>query len=171
MSGKQIYHGNARFIEIGSENVLHRQFVNIDHITNLRFEEQLEEREEQVVVVGFNVIIGFENSNNQVAFRTPEPAIALYNALVDQMQSVGIPMTRLPKLEMPSMPSGLLGADGVPVDASDRHPGLAGGEGEGVNEDAFELSDEDLAMLENPEIDEDAIADAFESVDDDPQPN
>ena len=189
------YHSNARFIEIGSPGIMVRQLVNIDQITNLRFEEQLEEQEfpipdatavtdddgnqhmptqKRVVCVGYNVIISFSTNHNQIAFREIEPAIGLYNTLLDQINGLGVPMTRFPRLEPPKPASAIVGADGQPVDASELHPDLAGGPGAGIapnDDDAedFDLSDEDLDLLENPEIDEGAIKEAFDDSPPDPE--
>ena len=170
------YHGNARFIEIGSPGVLFRQLVNIDQITNLRFEERLEKQEDgESIVSGYDVIIAFEANSNSIFFHDADQAIGLYNVLLDQIIAVGAPMTRLPKLELPAEASAIVGADGTPVDATDLHAELAGGEGAGIAEnddgDDFELTDADLELLENPVIDEDAIAAAFEDVDEDKSAN
>jgi hypothetical protein len=198
------YHGNARFLEIGSPGVMFRQLVNIDQITNLRFEEQLEEQEfpipgtgqpqhvetdeegneylaeaippemqTQVVCTGYNVIVSFPGNNNQVSFNDIAPAMGLYNALLDQINGLGVPITRFPRLEPPAPASAIVGADGLPVDAAELHPDLAGGEGAGIAEnddEDFDLSEEDLDLLENPEIDEGVIEDAFDNSNDPEEP-
>jgi len=159
------YHGNARFVELGSPGILFRQLVNVDQITNLRLEERFEED----VIIGYDVIVSFNNNNNQIGFRDAGQAAALYNVLLDQINAVGAPMTRLPRVEVPQEPSAIVGADGLAVDAADLHPDLAGGEGAGVAPNDDDLTDEDLAMLEHPDIDEDAIADAFDATDLEPE--
>ena len=41
MSQKRTYHGNCRFLELGSLGAPFRSLINIDHITNVRFEQKV----------------------------------------------------------------------------------------------------------------------------------
>ena len=68
------------------------------------------------------------------------------------MVGVGAPIARMPKLKAEPEESPIVGADGQPVANDDIElPG-----------EVPDLTDEELAQLENPEIDVDALADAVE---------
>lgn len=192
-----IYRGNARFFEIGSPTVLFRQFINLDQVTNIRFEESFEDRQIPVpgsavpnvvdadgneispatppvmqtlrVSAGFNVVVCFVGNNNAITFPDAKGAAELYNTLLAQISSLNVPSTRFPPIVIPEPEPA--------IDANVLHPDLAGGEGEGMAEndddldDGFKLSDEDLEALEHPVIDEDAIESAFDTLDEDPVEN
>ena len=182
------YGGNCRMIEIGSGGVPFRMLVNVDHIDSLRFEEVREAREvpipgkfavsdadrnmtkpeteSQVVHTGWTVIVVMGGRENGINFNQLEPAMNCYNSIIGMIKAVGVPTIAMPMLQPPP----------APEEATDVHPYLAGGDGDGVaeNDDGdgdLELSDEDLELLEHPEIDVDGLEEVFAKPEDPPAKN
>ncbi len=127
--------------------------------------------EQKVVSVGWTVILVSEGQQNGINFPNIESAMGCYNAIINMLQAVGIPHVFMGPLKPPPKPSEIVGVDGEKikeaVDAADLHPDLAGGDGAGVAEndddldEEFELTDEDLELLEHPEIDVDNLDKEF----------
>jgi hypothetical protein len=172
---KPNYYGNSRFIELGSLGAPFRSLINVDHLTNVRFEQKIEEREIRVegshgkaaeydaagemtappvlpetrmepLLVGYNINLAFGEAGQTIFIQEEAQAVSVYNTVLDMITGTGVPIARMPKLKMQpkqQSPSGLVGADGAPLD-----------------EFTGELTDEELDQLEHPEIDVDAIADA-----------
>ena len=142
------YHGNSRYIELGTPGIPFRHLINVDHISALRFEEKFEETaEKRSVLVGFDVVITFTSTNNVIGFDDPQQAMNCYNSLVEQIHAVGVPITRLPRLALapPESESPVIAdVDGALISDAINEALLPG--------DA-ELTEEELAMLENPEFD------------------
>ncbi len=137
----------------------------------------------------WTVILVSNGQQNGINFPNIESAMGCYNAIINMLQAVGIPHVFMGPLKPPPKPSEIVGVDGKAiadaVDAADLHPDLAGGDGAGVAEndddlegralkaglyqpkndddldEEFELSNEDLELLEHPEIDEGEIDEAF----------
>ncbi len=134
--------------------------------------------ETQVVGVGWGVIIVINGQSNAINFPSIEVAMNCYNSILNMIKAVGIPHVCMGPLRPPPEPK-------EAVDAIDVHPELAGGEGDGIAEnddnmddagllppgETFELSDEDLALLENPEIDIDGLDEVFAKPKDPPAEN
>jgi hypothetical protein len=127
--------------------------------------------EQKMVSVGWTVIITANGAQSGINFPNVEAAMGCYNSIINMIQAVGVPHVFMGPLKPPEEPSGIVGPDGKAIadafDAADLHPDLAGGPGAGVapNDDDidgdvgdfdpdFELSDEDLALLENPQFDD-----------------
>ena len=123
------------------------------------------------VQVGWTVIITSGGAANGINFPNMEAAMGCYNSIINMIQAVGVPHVFMGPLRpppKPEAPAGLLDATGKviadAVDAADLHPGLAAGDGVGIAENDddgelheevdFGLTDEDMALLENPEFDE-----------------
>lgn len=168
------YAGNSRFIELGSPGAPFRSLINADDIRNIRFEQDIRRTEgefdddgnmtapPQEFLAGWLIIIEFRGGNGQnIAMPDQGQASELYNTMLDMIAGTGIPLARQPRLEVPKVPSGLVGADGLPVDlmSDEELDALAD---EPLPGEVPELTDEELDQLENPEIDVDAIADAIE---------
>jgi hypothetical protein len=170
MANKQPYRSNARFIEIGSPGAPFRSTVNVDHITNVRFEQKIEQVEPkfdedgnmiappQQVFQGWQIILMLAHGagGQNIFIPNEDGAVALYNQILDMIAGTGAPIMRLPKLKPTPPPSDLVGPDGEPLAANgdDFLPGEDG---------VPPLTDEELDALANPEIDVDAIADAVEA--------
>lgn len=173
MSKRRPASGNARFIELGSPGAPFRSLINIDHITNVRFEQHIINAEPKYdgegkmtdpggqQPAGWKVVIvlGHGAGGQNIAFPDEFQASACYNEILDMIQGVGGPISRKPKLEFEPIepPSAIVGADGEALgmpgndDLEDPLPG-----------EVPDLTDEELDQLENPEIDVDEIADAVE---------
>ena len=167
--------GNARFIELGSPGAPFRSLVNIDHITNVRFEQHIINADPEYddqgnmtspggqMPAGWKVVIvlGHGAGGQNIAFPDEHQAAACYNEILDMIQGVGGPIARKPKLEFEQLPepSSMLGPDGKPLDL-----GVPGNDDleDPLPGEVPELTDEELDQLENPEIDVDGIADAVE---------
>lgn len=169
---KAPYRGNARFIELGSLGAPFRSLVNVDHISNVRFEQKIGQSDAQYddngemtappqqwhegwVIV---IVIGHGAGGQNIQFPDEEQAVTVYNTILDMISGTGAPIARMPKLKaQPPLPeqSELLGPDGEPLMA-------ANGEDDSLPGEVPDLTDEELAQLENPEIDVDAIAEAVE---------
>ena len=182
---------NARFIELGSLGQPFRSLVNVDHLTNLRYEQSVEDIEiplgpgteatygddgemltppilaetrKEPTLVGFKIVLLFGEQGQTIAFNNEAESIACYNSILDMIAGTGNPIARMPKLQpMPPefAPSNLLDPDGVPLDM------LSPEEREALADDDVpgevpDLTDGELSQLENPVIDIDAIADAVE---------
>lgn len=125
------------------------------------------------VSIGWQVVLVIGGLSNGIGFPTMESAMACYNDLVRMISANGVPVIARKPLAPPKMPSAIVDVDGdaiaAAVDAADLHPELAGDDGEEFeiaenDDDAaedFTVTDEDLELLENPDIDEDAIEDHF----------
>ena len=166
--------GNARFIELGSLGAPFRSLMNVDHITNIRYEQKIEETEVPVTegkaavfndagemlsppeqgetrmelsLVGWNIMIQLGETGQTIFFPEEEGAVNCYNTILDMIARTGNPISRMPKLKPMPKPidSPIVGADGSPFIADDVPP----------------FTEEELNQLENPEIDIDAIADAI----------
>lgn len=167
------YTGNARMIEIGSPGIPFRLMVNVDHIDSIRFEQQMifEDENDKQGRPQWQVILIINGQGNTIGFPNMEAAMGCYNSIISMTQAVGVPYVFMGALRPPPPPPEIVGVDGEvieeAVDAALLHPDLAGGEGDGMAdnddgvEDEFKLSDEDLELLENPQIDVDAIDETF----------
>lgn len=152
MSSKAPYRGNARFIEIGTDGAPFRSLVNVDHITNIRFEQKIGGTEEQPVLEGWLVILllGHGAGGQNIFFPVEAQAVEVYNSILDMIGHTGAPVTRMARLKPQPVQSPILGANGEAANA------------EAPGDDIPPLTDEELDQLANPEIDVDAIADAIE---------
>ena len=149
--------GNARFIELGSPGAPFRSLINVDHISNIRFEQKIEqmpatpdedETRMEHVLTGWNIIIQLGETGQTIFFPEERQAVDCYNTILDMIGGTGNPLARMPKLRpMPASPqaSAIVDANGAPI-ADDVPP----------------LTEEELDALEHPEIDVDAIAEAVE---------
>lgn len=162
----QGYSGNCRMIEIGQPGLPFRLVFNVDHIDSIRFEEAHEEQEGKPVSVGWAVVITVRGNTSSINFPDLEAAIGCYNAILHMIQAVGVPHVFMGPIRLPTPISttSIQGVDGKvirdAVDAAELYPEMKN-EGEPVmseNDDDmdvdFALTDEDLALLENPELDE-----------------
>ena len=175
------YRGNARFIELGSAGAPFRSLINVDHVTNVRFEQKIGQSEAEYDDAGqmtappqqwlegwiVIIVLGHGAGGQNIMFPDEEQAVSCYNTILDMIVGTGAPIARMPKLKAegpPPEPSALLGPDGEPMPA-------ANGEDDTLPGEVPDLTDEELDQLENPEIDVDAIADAIEEgvTDDKPQ--
>lgn len=161
---KATYRGNARFIELGSMGAPFRSLINVDHISNVRFEQKIGERDAtfdddgqmtappQQVHEGWMIVIviGHGAGGQNIFLPEEAQAVELYNRILDMVGGAGVPLVRMPKLQPLPVTSMIEGLDGAPI-ANDELPG-----------EVPELTDEELDQLENPEIDVDAIAEAVE---------
>jgi hypothetical protein len=162
MANKSPYRGNARFIELGTEHRTFRSLINVDHITNVRFEQDIQEVEAQYdengvmtappqqLLAGWVVYLVLRDQGQRIAFDDEEQAVTTYNVIIDSINAVGVPIRRLPKLKCDYVAAN--------SDANDGH----------FLEDDLpfeipELTDEELDQLEHPEFDIDAIADAVKT--------
>lgn len=161
MSRKTPYHGNARFIELGSADAPFRSLLNVDQIINVRFEQKVGEKEAtydddglmtappEQWLEGYVVIIEHTKAGQNIFFPEEQQCINCYNAILDMILGTGVPIVRMPKLRAMPVPSAIVGADGEAI--NDELPG-----------EVPDLTDEELEQLAHPEIDVDAIADAIE---------
>ena len=168
MANKQPYRSNARFIEIGSPGAPFRSLVNVDHITNVRFEQKIDQIDPkfdddgnmiappQQVFQGWQIILMLAHGSGgqNIFIPNEDGAVALYNQILDMINGTGAPIMRLPKLKATPPPSDIVGPDGQPLGEDFILPGEDG---------VPPLTDEELDQLEHPEIDVDAIADAVEA--------
>jgi len=167
MSTKRTYHGNARFIELGSLGAPFRSLINVDHITNVRFEQKIGNEEAtydddgqmtappQQFLEGWQIILvlGHGAGGQTIMFPTEETAVACYNTILDMVVGTGAPMSRMAKLKVTPEESLIEGLDGAPIANDDSLPG----------DDDDVVTDADLDDLANPDVDVDAIADAVEA--------
>lgn len=153
---------NTRFIEIGSTNSSFRSTLNVEHISNIRFEQDLQQIDAQYdengvmtappqqMLNGWLVVIHYGETGQTIAFAKEEQAVELYNEILEMITQVGIPIRKQKKLVAHTHGEqiNLFGADGNPL------PG-----------EFPELTEEELDALANPEfeIDIDAIADAVDA--------
>jgi hypothetical protein len=178
MASKQPYRSNARFIEIGSPGAPFRSLVNVDHITNVRFEQKIDHiepeyddegkmtRPPQQHFQGWQIILMLAHGagGQNIFIPNEDGAVALYNQILDMINGTGAPIMRLPRLKAQPKPSGLVGPDGKPVEMSPEELDALNDEGFLPGEDGVPpLTDEEIDQLEHPEIDVDAIADAVEA--------
>ena len=166
-SRKTPYRGQARFIELGSMGAPFRSLINVDHISNVRFEQKIGQQDAvyddagemtappQQFHEGWQIIIviGHGAGGQNIFLPEEAQAISLYNHILDMIGGVGAPMSRMPKLKplppLPPVPAGIVGADGAPiVNSEDLVPPP--------------LTDEEMEQLEHPEIYTDAVADAID---------
>jgi hypothetical protein len=163
---KTSYTGNARFFELGSPGAPFRSLINADHLTNVRFEQRIENQqipaqfdddgtmtappqEGEPELVGWNILLLFGSDTQAIAFKDEQQAVECYNTILNMLQGIGCPMARVPKLEvMPPLPEESLiqGLDGAPI----------------ANDDVPDLTDEEKAQLADPEIIAGAFDDAFD---------
>ena len=180
MASKQPYRSNARFIEIGSPGAPFRSTVNVDHITNVRFEQKIETIEPQFdddgnmtqppqqIFQGWQIVLMLAHGGGgqNIFIPNEDGAVALYNQILDMIAGTGAPIMRLPKLKPTPPPSDLVGPDGKSIEMSEEELEALAANGEDFlpGEDGVPpLTDEELDALANPEIDVDAIADAVEA--------
>ncbi len=179
MASKQPYRSNARFIEIGSPGAPFRSLVNVDHITNVRFEQKIESIEPQFdddgnmtqppqqIFQGWQIILMLAHGagGQNIFIPNEDGAVALYNQILDMINGTGAPIMRLPKLKAQPQPSGIVGPNGEELPMSPEELDALAQDDEFLpGEDGVPpLTEEELDQLENPEIDVDAIADAVEA--------
>lgn len=152
MSSKAPYRGNARFIEIGTEGAPFRSVVNVDHITNIRFEQKIgEDGNGNPVLEGWTItmLLGHGAGGQNIFFPAEVDAVNTYNAILDMISETGAPIRRMLKLKPQPIQSPILGANGEAANV------------EAPGDDIPPLTDEELDQLENPEIDVDGIAEAI----------
>ena len=139
------------------------------------------ETETRLVHTGWVVLVIANGAQNGINFPTIESAMSCYNSIISMIKAVGVPHVFMGPLHPPPPDPSIVGPDGQviadAVDAAELHKGIAGdNEGDGIAEnddgvdldgpledafdtppldDEFELTDEDLALLENPEFEED----------------
>ncbi len=167
MSTKRTYHGNARFIELGSLGAPFRSLINVDHITNVRFEQKIGNEEAQYDDAGemtappqqflegwtIVLVLGHGAGGQNIMFPTEEAAVGCYNTILDMIVGTGAPMSRMQKLKVTPEESLIEGLDGAPIANDDSLPG----------DDDDVVTDDDVDALANPDVDVDAIADAVEA--------
>jgi len=155
------YPGNARFFELGSEGAPFRSLVNIDHISNVRFEQKIGQRDAEYddqgqmtappreFLEGWAVILVIAHGagGQTIMFPSEEECVSCYNRILDMIAASGVPVVRMPPLRVTPEPSMIEGLDGVPIANDDDDP-------------TGPISDEELDSIENPDIDVDAIAGA-----------
>lgn len=126
MSNKKAnYYGSARFIELGTPGQPFRSLINIDHVANVRYEQQIEEHEIRVpgskgkaaeydvagqmtsppilpetrkepILVGWLIAIIFDDGQGQkIAFNNEQESVNCYNSIVDMIAGTSIPIARL----------------------------------------------------------------------------
>lgn len=88
--------GNARFIELGSPGQPFRSLINVDHLTNIRYELDIDAQEEKLN--GYKVTLMFGEHGQTIAFEIEEQAVNFYNSMLDQIGGTGCPIIRVPKL-------------------------------------------------------------------------
>lgn len=162
------YRGNARFLELGSVGAPFRSLVNVDHITNVRFEQKIGQSEAkyddngemteppQQWLEGWAIILVLAHGagGQNIMFPDEQQAVSCYNTILDMIGGVGAPISRMPKLRVTPEPSVIEGLDGAPI--ADNDDALPGEDG------VPPLTDEEVDQLENPEIDVDGIAEAID---------
>lgn len=195
---KRPYSGNARFLELGSLGQPFRTLINIDHLTNCRYEQKIEMQEipkpggapakpaqyddagemvappqapetEQIpVLAGFNIVLVFGSETQAIFFNDEDQSVTVYNTILDMIAGTGVPIARMPKLT-PQPPE----EEPSKFLGPDGAPLGAGNDDDDTPApgEVPDLTDEELDQLENPEIDVDAIADAVDQGVDDDRPN
>ena len=142
---KAINSGNARFIELGAEGQPFRSLINVDHLTNLRYEHKIEQREIPIpgaqaveatyddagemltppipaettmepILTGFNIILMFGEQGQTIYFNNEGESVATYNRILDMIAGTGNPTARMPKLKV--MPPQTIPGDLVGPDGS-----------------------------------------------------
>lgn len=186
MSNKQRpYNGNARFLELGTEGAPFRSLVNVDHISNVRFEQKIRNVEAtydddgkmtappQQFHEGWNIIIVIAHGagGQNIVFGDEEQAVGCYNSILDMIAGVGAPLARMSKLKLTPVPSSIVGANGQAFDApltdeeiSEVKEALEA-ENDELPGEVPELTDEEVDALENPAIYDDEL-DALDAEDD-----
>lgn len=158
MSRKAPYRGNARFIELGSVGAPFRTTINVDHISNIRFEQRIKQidaeydddgrmtRPPQEIADGWNVVfvIGHGAGGQSIFFPEEQHAAECYNTVLDLIQNLGIPIQRMTRIRVPNR-------------STQATPG-----NDDLEDEMPDLTDEELDQLENPEIDVDSIAEAVD---------
>jgi len=158
------YAGAARFIEIMPPGIVFRGFANVDHITSITFGEKMQEMEvptglvddnnkaltkKENVPVGYTVTISVGTANNEFTFNKPEIAVKFWNEILNDIENVGVPCVRKPKM--------------VPIVKA---PVEAGTEGEDLEDPVID----DIDDMDVPGIDElqdiDELIDEAEAADD-----
>jgi len=195
---KRPYNGNARFIELGSLGQPFRTLINVDHLTNLRYEQKIELQE--VPVPGgapakdavYDKDTGEMLAPPQAAETQKIPMLMGFNIVLvfgaetqaiffnDEAQSVTVYNTVLDMISGTGAPIARM-PKLTPQPPEEVPSGLVGADGAplgAVNDDDVpapgevpDLTDEELDQLANPEIDVDAIADAVDKGVDDDRPN
>jgi hypothetical protein len=182
MSGKTPYRGNARFLELGTLGAPFRSLINVDHITNVRFEQSIGQQEAEYDKDGemtappqqwsegwkLIIVLAHGAGGQNIMFPTEAQAVGCYNTILDMIAGVGAPIARMPKLKVTPEPEpgselGLLGPDGQPLgEMSPAEKDALAGNDAMLPGEVADLTDEEIDQLENPEIDIDAIAEAVE---------
>ncbi len=167
------YNGNARFIEIGASDAPFRNFINVDHIVTIRFEQALREvdvqitpmikgkepdiihgikgtkdipakTEKQVKPIGWQIIIAYDNGqNNSIEFADLQPAMVLYNTLIKQINALLVPNCCLAPLAVPKA------ADEEQIAGSNGNEISAVEESDDLEDEPF-LTEEELHVLAHP---------------------
>ena len=133
MSTKRTYHGSARFIELGSLGAPFRSLINVDHITNIRFEQKIGNEEAtyddggemtappQQFLEGWHLVIVLAHGagGQNIMFPDEQSAVACYNNVLDMIVGTGAPMSRMVKLKVTPEESKIEGLDGNPIDGND----------------------------------------------------
>lgn len=185
MSQKRTFHGNARFLELGSLGAPFRSLINIDHITNVRFEQKIGNDEAKYdddgqmtappaqFLEGWQLVIVLAHGagGQNIMFPTEEAAVGCYNTILDMIVGVGVPMSRMKKLTVTPEEKLIEGMDGKPLGemSDDEKEALASYDDDQLHDalpgedDVPPLTDKELDQLANPEIDIDVIADAVEA--------
>lgn len=173
------YKGTARFLEIGIDGQPFRSTINIEHIIGVRYEPKVEMSDPQVdedgIIIGppaqwisgWNVVITTAHGGGQqtLTFDTEEQAIDQYTSILAKIRNAGVPtfLMAVPQPQPVPEPESANGELDVEVD-------LLGPNGESLSDlvdttplpGEVPLTDEEVAQLESPEVDVDAIADAIE---------
>jgi hypothetical protein len=167
MSTKRAYAGNARFIEIGSPGIYFRYLVNLDHLEGLRFEELRDVDDDgEPISLGWSVVLLMQGKANGINFPTIEAAISCYNAILNMIQTAGVPLVDAKRLEPPKPEPAIVGADGKAMQAVkdavegalEENPTIEAGEAgedqlDPVVDDEPMLTDEEMEELTKPETD------------------
>lgn len=163
------YYSNARFIEIGTTTHPFRSFINVDHIINIRFEKAYKEIDVEIepaieadeegkgrpavmgkkaVAFGWTIIVVVGNQTQRINFDQFETGITMYNQMLAQIRSLGVPCNTLTALTIP---------EESPLVAEKEDSPLA------LVEGLPELTDEELDQLDHPVMEDsdlDELADA-----------
>ena len=101
---------------------------------------------------GWCVVIQQAGQPAKIAFPDMAEAMSCYNTILRNIEAVGIPFVKCRPLVAPPGPENEVNGEAIAdaVDAADLHPDLAGGEGGGIapNDDDFEITDEDIELLD-----------------------
>lgn len=154
------YYSNARFIEIGTSKQPFRSFINVDHIINIRFEQAFKEIDIEIepainvdgegkgrpavmgkkaIPCGWAIIVIVGSQTQRINFDEYVTGIDMYNQMLGQIRTLGVPCCTLPALTLPKQEDSPL----VP-EQEEEDPLLA------LVDDLPELTDEELDQLDHP---------------------